>query len=107
MYLGESFNSGGTEKDLDDYLERLCIVSKPSTSTMLQPESNAFSMRVTYKLKEELGKIQRVSTINYTDEERDAAKANAIQRNSDWTPINEACTRTDEDMHCSFSFDLA
>ena len=104
VYLGESFNSGGTEKDLDDYLERLCIVSKPSTSTMLQPESNAFSMQVTYKLKEESWAKFNAFHIDYTDEERDAAKANAIQRNSDWTPINEACTRTDEDMHCSFKF---
>ena len=97
--------SQATEKSLDEYLERLCIVKKPSTSALeQQSETSAFSMKVTYELKEEIWAKFNAFHIDYTDEERDAAKANAIRRNSDWTPISESSAPSHEFDHSAFKF---
>ena len=91
------------EKSLDDYLEHLCVVRKPPSLDQ-QSEAAAFSMQVTYELKEELWSKFNAFHIDYTDEERETAKSNAIRRNSEWTPISESSAPPCEFNHSPFKF---
>ena len=91
------------EKSLDDYLEHLCVVRKPPSLDQ-QSEAAAFSMQVTYELKEEFWSKFNAFHIDYTDEERETAKLNAIRRNSGWTPISESSAPPCEFNDSPFKF---